>query len=135
MALRNDDLWFDEMRQYRDIEKRWSLLFNTSIGVDLRQAIRDDGDFDPCEDGLRSVCWKSFLLNGPLSKASWTRKLKDNRAGYSSLRSHFLKYIDNPNDLHSSTDPLADDDTVSTSICHGVVTDHLSVTVVNITTR
>lgn len=99
------------MRQFQDIEKRWSLLFNTSIGVDLRQAIRDDGDFDPCEDGLRSVCWKSFLLNGVLSKATWTRKLKDNRSGYTSLRDHFLKFIDNPNDLDSSTDPLADDDT------------------------
>ncbi|KAK5072198.1 hypothetical protein LTR64_004023 [Lithohypha guttulata] len=99
------------MRQYQDIEKRWSLLFNTSIGVDLKQAIKDDGDFDPCEDGLRSICWKSFLLNGPLSKASWTRKLKDSRSGYTALRDHFLKYIDNPNNLHSSADPLADDDT------------------------
>ncbi|KAK5098140.1 hypothetical protein LTR70_004385 [Exophiala xenobiotica] len=99
------------MRQLQDIEKRWSILFNTSIAVDLRQATRDDGDFDPCEDGLRSVCWKSFLLTGPLSKASWSRKLKDQRSGYASLRDHFLKYIDNPNDLHSSADPLADDET------------------------
>lgn len=104
------------MRQLQDIEKRWSLLFNTSIAVDLRQATRDDGDFDPCEDGLRSVCWKSFLLTGPLSKASWSRKLKDQRSGYASLRDHFLKYIDNPNDLHSSADPLADDEMVSTHI-------------------
>ena len=104
------------MRQLQDIEKRWSLLFNTSIAVDLRQATRDDGDFDPCEDGLRSVCWKSFLLTGPLSQASWSRKLKDQRSGYASLRDHFLKYIDNPNDLHSSADPLADDETVSAHI-------------------
>lgn len=101
------------MRQYQEVERRWTLLFETSIGVDLRQAVRDDADFDPCEDGLRSVCWKSFLLNGPLSKASWTRKLKDSRSGYTALRDHFLKFIDNPNDLHSSADPLADDDTVS----------------------
>jgi len=103
----------EDMRQFQDVEKRWSLLFNTSIGVDLRQAIQDDGDFDPCEDGLRSVCWKAFLLNGPLSKVSWLKKLKDSRSAYISLRDHFLKYIDNPNDLHSSVDPLADDEAVS----------------------
>ena len=38
--------------------RRWASLFGTSIGVDLRQAIRDGEGFDPCEDGLRSVCWK-----------------------------------------------------------------------------
>lgn len=75
--------------------------------------MKDNSDFDPCEDGLRSVCWKSFLLNGPLSKATWVKKLKDGRSGYTSLRDHFLKFIDNPDDLHSSADPLADDETVS----------------------
>lgn len=103
-----------DMRQFEDIERRWLALFNSSLGVDLRQAIKDDDEFDPCEDGLRSVCWKVFLLNGPLSKASWTKKVKDSRSAYTSLRDHFLKFIDNPDDLHSSADPLADDESVST---------------------
>lgn len=102
------------MRHFGDTERRWLLLFNTSIGVDLRQAIKDNDEFDPCKDGLRSVCWKVFLLNGPLSKASWIKKTKDSRSAYGSLRDHFLKYIDNPNDLHSSADPLVDDESVST---------------------
>ena len=55
---------------------------------------------------------QSFLLYGPLSQSSWPKKLSDSRSAYSSLRDHFLKYIENPNDLQSSTDPLADDDNV-----------------------
>jgi hypothetical protein len=44
--------------------RRWSSLFGTSIGVDLRQALREEDGFDPCEDGLRSVCWKVGVCSG-----------------------------------------------------------------------
>ncbi|RVX69998.1 hypothetical protein B0A52_06169 [Exophiala mesophila] len=98
------------MRTFDDIQRRWALLFSTSIGVDLRQSVRDGEGFDPCEDGLRSVCWKAFLLYGPLSQGSWPKKLIESRSAYTSLRDHFLRFIDHPNDLHSSADPLADDD-------------------------
>jgi TBC1 domain family member 5 len=101
-----------------------------SFGTDLRQTVGDTEGPDPCQDGLRSVCWKvrtfignhfepisyhvvqAFLLYGPLSQSSWPKKLSDSRSAYSSLRDHFLKYIDHPNDLQSSVDPLADDDNV-----------------------
>ncbi|KIX01932.1 uncharacterized protein Z518_07871 [Rhinocladiella mackenziei CBS 650.93] len=86
--------------------RRWTSLFSTSIGVDLRQALRDDEGFDPCEDGLRSA----FLLYGPLSQGSWSKKLTESRSAYASLRDHFLRFIEHPNDLHSSADPLADDE-------------------------
>ncbi|EXJ63681.1 hypothetical protein A1O7_00016 [Cladophialophora yegresii CBS 114405] len=98
------------MRTFSDIQRRWASLFSTSIGVDLRQALRSGEGFDPCEDGLRSVCWKAFLLYGPLSQGSWPKKLAESRSAYVSLRDHFLRYIEHPNDLHSSGDPLADDD-------------------------
>ncbi|EXJ95876.1 hypothetical protein A1O1_01001 [Capronia coronata CBS 617.96] len=98
------------MRTFQDIQRRWTSLFNTSIGVDLRQALRDGDGFDPCEDGLRSVCWKAFLLYGPLSQLSWSKPLAESRSAYVSLRDHFLRFIEHPNDLHSSADPLADDD-------------------------
>jgi TBC1 domain family member 5 len=52
---------------------------------------------------------QAFLLYGPLSQASWPKKLTDSRNAYSSLREHFLRYIDHPNDLESTVDPLADD--------------------------
>lgn len=93
--------------------KRWTLVFpDDAIGVDLRQAVKDGGGFNPCEDGLRSLCWKGFLLYGPLSQASWPKKLAESRSAYTSLRDHFLKYIDHPDDLQSAVDPLADDDNV-----------------------
>jgi TBC1 domain family member 5 len=102
---------------------------DNAFGADLRQAVRDSDGPNPCQDGLRSVCWKvrsfidcdsnqahhvgqAFLLYGPLSQSSWPKKLSDSRSAYSSLRDHFLKYIENPNDLESSIDPLADDDNV-----------------------
>ncbi|KIY00085.1 uncharacterized protein Z520_03770 [Fonsecaea multimorphosa CBS 102226] len=116
------------MRNFADIRRRWASLFSTSIGVDLRQAVRDGEGFDPCEDGLRSVSWKvrdehgsskisyanvnlqAFLLYGPLSQGSWSKKLAESRSAYVSLRDHFLRFIEHPNDLHSSADPLADDE-------------------------
>ncbi|KAK7883709.1 hypothetical protein LTR67_010998 [Exophiala xenobiotica] len=98
------------MRIFEENQRRWSSLFGTSIGVDLRQALREEDGFDPCEDGLRSVCWKAFLLYGPLSQRSWPKKLSESRSAYDSLRNHFLRFIEHPNDLHSSADPLADDD-------------------------
>ncbi|KIV81207.1 hypothetical protein PV11_08639 [Exophiala sideris] len=98
------------MRTFEENQRRWSSLFSTSIGVDLRQALRDGEGFDPCEDGLRSVCWKAFLLYGPLSQRSWPKKLAESRSAYVSLRNHFLRFIEHPNDIHSSADPLADDE-------------------------
>ena len=112
------------------------LYSETSIEVDLRQALRDSDSPSPCEEGLRSICWKvrvvieavsvlvsdschqAFLLYGPLNQASWPRKLSDSRSAYSSLRDHFLKYIDHPDDLQSTIDPLADDDNVCCALSH-----------------
>jgi TBC1 domain family member 5 len=99
------------MRPLSDIQKRWETFFENSIGVDLRTSVREGDGVDPCENGLRSVCWKSFLLYGPISQSTWPKKLAESRSAYVSLRDHFLRFIDHPNDLHSTADPLADDDT------------------------
>jgi TBC1 domain family member 5 len=90
--------------------ERWRALFDTSVGVDLREAVREGSEWDPCEQGLRSVCWKSFLLYGPISQSTWPKKLAEGRSAYGSLRDHFLRFIDNPNDVNSLADPLADDE-------------------------
>ena len=55
---------------------------------------------------------QAFLLYGPISQASWAKKLSESRTVYSSLRDYFLKYIDHPDDLQSNMDPLADDASV-----------------------
>ena len=75
------------------------------------------------ESAVLPICWdtvsilisiQAFLLYGPLSQISWPKKLSESRTTYSSLREHFLKYIDHPDDLQSVIDPLADDD----NVCH-----------------
>jgi len=39
-------------------------------------------------------------------------KIHETRSAYTALREHFLKYIEHPDDLQSTTDPLADDEEV-----------------------
>ncbi|KAF7510595.1 hypothetical protein GJ744_006207 [Endocarpon pusillum] len=99
------------MRTLEASKKRWNLCFSEDkIGFDLREAVRDlEDEPSPCQDGVRSVCWKAFLLYGPLSHTSWPKKLTESRDAYFSLREHFLRYIDHPDDLQSAVDPLADD--------------------------
>ncbi|RMZ77773.1 hypothetical protein DV737_g4183, partial [Chaetothyriales sp. CBS 132003] len=99
------------MRSVVDIQKRWATVFEGAIGVDLRTSVRDGDGIDPCETGLRSVCWKSFLLYGPVSQSTWPKKLAESRSVYVSLRNHYLKLIDHPDHLYSTADPLADDET------------------------
>lgn len=53
-----------------------------------------------------------FLLFEGLDREQWSKKLDESRDAYSALRAHFLKYIEHPDDLESSADPLADDEEV-----------------------
>lgn len=53
-----------------------------------------------------------FLLFEDLDRADWSRKLAESRDAYGALRAHFLKYIEHPDDLESTVDPLADDEQV-----------------------
>lgn len=53
-----------------------------------------------------------FLLFEGLDREQWLKKLDESRDAYSALRAHFLKYIEHPDDLESTSDPLADDEEV-----------------------
>ena len=55
---------------------------------------------------------QAFLVFKSLEKSTWAKTLSDSRSAYISLREHFLKYIENPDDL-SAEDPLTDTETVS----------------------
>lgn len=41
---------------------------------------------------------------------TWSTRISDSREAYTALRYHFLKYIEHPEELPSTADPLADDD-------------------------
>ena len=55
---------------------------------------------------------QAFLLFDGLDKTEWAPKLDESRDAYRALRDHFLKYIEHPDDLESTVDPLADDEQV-----------------------
>lgn len=58
---------------------------------------------------------QAFLLFDDLDSGQWPRKIAESRSAYCALRSHFLKYIEHPDDLQSLIDPLADDEEVCLS--------------------
>lgn len=55
---------------------------------------------------------QAFLLFEELDKNEWALKLDESRDAYRALREHFLRFIEHPDDLVSTVDPLADDEQV-----------------------
>ena len=55
---------------------------------------------------------QAFLLFENLDRSTWTKTLLDAREAFAALKRHFLKDLENPDDL-SAADPLADDEFVS----------------------
>ncbi|KAL4890768.1 RabGAP/TBC [Aspergillus ambiguus] len=99
------------MRDIEDSRERWDALFrDNDTTADLRTALKSEQGEKLCIDGLRSICWKAFLLFDSLDRGQWAQKISESRSAYAALRSHFLKYIEHPDDLQSTTDPLADDE-------------------------
>ncbi|KAF5865058.1 hypothetical protein ETB97_005623 [Aspergillus alliaceus] len=99
------------MRGIEDTRQRWSLLFrdNTTTS-DLRTTLRSEQGEKLCNDGLRSICWKAFLLFDNLDRTQWPQRISESRSAYAALKAHFMKYIEHPDDLQSAVDPLADDE-------------------------
>lgn len=53
-----------------------------------------------------------FLLFEGLEREEWSQKLGESREAYKALRDHFLKFVEHPDDVESTVDPLADDEEV-----------------------
>ncbi|KAI9770148.1 MAG: hypothetical protein M1840_003598 [Geoglossum simile] len=54
---------------------------------------------------------KSFLLFASFDTPTWSKTLEDSRGAYSTLREHFLRSLEHPEELDTSVDPLAEDET------------------------
>ncbi|KAJ5338133.1 hypothetical protein N7452_004861 [Penicillium brevicompactum] len=94
------------MRNIEETRKRWDITFSDhETPSDLRAALQSERG-DLCNDGLRSA----FLIFDGLDRNEWAPKLDESRDAYRALRDHFLKYIEHPDDLESTVDPLADDE-------------------------
>ncbi|KAF4218534.1 hypothetical protein CNMCM6805_008058 [Aspergillus fumigatiaffinis] len=86
--------------------KRWDTLFRDNATPSaLRDAIKSEQGDKLCNDGLRSA----FLLFDDLDRSQWSRRTSESRDAYTALKAHYLKYIEHPDDLPSTIDPLADD--------------------------
>ncbi|KAI4258665.1 MAG: hypothetical protein L6R42_004962, partial [Xanthoria sp. 1 TBL-2021] len=96
------------MRAFEETRERWDATFgqNTNIS-DLRTAVKETNGQSPSVKGLRSICWKAFILFENLDKSTWTKTLTDSRSAYGTLREHFLKDIEHPDNI--SADPLTAD--------------------------
>ena len=56
---------------------------------------------------------QAFLLQDNVGQPdAWFAQVSASRDAYTSLRDHFLMYIERPDDLPSTADPLAEDEEV-----------------------
>ncbi len=98
----------------RNCRQRWEATFSTHSDLaHLKTAVKEDGKQGPCVNGLRSICWKAFLLFTNLQTAQWPKPLADSRSAYTSMKEHFPKPITNAEDLSTADDPLTDNEAVS----------------------
>lgn len=101
------------MRSLDQAKVSWEEFRQYSTLKDLKEAIRLDGDSSIATNGGRSACWKAFLLFEDLDTSSWIRTLSSTRSAYNSLKTHFLRHIENPDELGAGYDPLSGEAEVS----------------------
>lgn len=98
------------MRSLEVARESWQELQQYSTLRDLKNAVRLESNSSAATTGLRSVCWKIFLLfDDTLESSEWLRILAASRSAYNSLRQHFFRFIDNPDDVGAQVDPLSQD--------------------------
>lgn len=97
------------MRSLEQARESWQELSRYKSLRDLKDAVRLDAGSSAATRGLRSACWKAFLLCDSVDVAEWQRTLASSRSAYNSLRAHFFRYIDNPYDVGAGHDPLSQD--------------------------
>ncbi|KAL8668368.1 MAG: hypothetical protein Q9168_007001 [Polycauliona sp. 1 TL-2023] len=91
------------------LSERWAATFGQNANIsDLRKAVKATDGQSPSVKGLRSICWKAFILFENLDKSTWTKTLTDSRSAYGTLREHFLRDIQHPDNV--SADPLTAED-------------------------
>ncbi|KAF1810869.1 RabGAP/TBC, partial [Eremomyces bilateralis CBS 781.70] len=96
------------MRSLGEAQKCWAQLDDFTTLDHVRTYIKEHGTAGPSLSGLRSVCWKAFLLFNSLDRDTWSSTLQSSRTAYQSLREHLLKYIENPNEVETAVDPLSE---------------------------
>ena len=105
------------MRSLDSAKRSWQELKRYQSLQELKEAVRLDGRTSIATEGCRSACWKAFLLFDTVDVSTWQRTLASARSAYSSLRSHCLRHLENPDELEAgSYDPLGGDADVSNTV-------------------
>ncbi|KZF22220.1 RabGAP/TBC [Xylona heveae TC161] len=98
------------MKSREDLQKRWRFVAESSSISSLKSAVRKPANENPCICGFRSICWKIFLLFQDFDHLIWNQKLLASRRAYDSLRQHFFRNVERPNNIDSEFDPLTEDE-------------------------
>lgn len=90
---------------------RWEETFKHGSSIaDLQRAVKCNAPNSPCAAGLRSICWKAFLLWRSAPSEQWPEFIRQSRASYTAICGQHLRFIRHPEQLAAlSVDPLADD--------------------------
>ncbi|KAK4227732.1 TBC1 domain family member 5 [Podospora fimiseda] len=99
------------MRSLAEAKTRWQETFkNGSTIAELQKAVKASSSNSPCTAGLRSICWKGFLLFPHAPAEEWHHLMQQARASYNELSEPHLRFIRHPEQLANLPyDPLADD--------------------------
>ncbi|KAK4188691.1 rab-GTPase-TBC domain-containing protein [Podospora australis] len=99
------------MRSLAETKLRWEETFKNGSSIsDLQRGVKSNSGNSPCVAGLRSICWKAFLLFPNAQAEEWPQLLRQTRTSYDKICEHHLKYIRHPEQLAALPfDPLADD--------------------------
>ncbi|KAG0123637.1 hypothetical protein HOY82DRAFT_636733 [Tuber indicum] len=105
-------------RRLGTIRKLWETLFKGHSSISsLRTATTDSiyknngnsvSTEGPCGVGLRSVCWKLFLLFPGFKPEAWSRTIRCERAAFEELKKVHVSPFEKAADFGEGIDPLAE---------------------------
>ncbi|RPA89109.1 RabGAP/TBC [Choiromyces venosus 120613-1] len=107
------------MRTLQETRKRWESLFKGHSSISALRAATTDGiqksngngstsTEGPCGGGLRSVCWKLFLLFPEFKPEAWSRTIRCERAAFEELKRVHVSPFEKAADFGEGVDPLAE---------------------------
>ncbi|KAK3063290.1 hypothetical protein LTS18_001632, partial [Coniosporium uncinatum] len=96
------------MRTADEAQSCWQALDRYSSLHELKQSVRLEQGAPSVSSGLRSVCWKAFLLFENVDRSTWPAILSESRSAYNTLCTHYLRAIEHPDEVETSVDPLSD---------------------------
>lgn len=100
------------MRSLEHARESWQQLQQYRTLRELKDGVRLEPHLKvESLTGFRSAAWKAFLLFDSVEVAEWQRTLASSRSAFNSLRTHFFRYLDHPEDVGAGAgfDPLTQD--------------------------